>query len=217
LFKNLNRSTYIINANSLQNYEGKREEKYLEFWPENWQISSYYWWGIKGKATASLTWDISPTIRKIGGGEARTTRMFPGTCRSPWEQRCCSLFAAPVLSFDLHPITSVKNLFQLNLANLNSYVMRKKTKVHMSSGFLLHPWSWNPFFFSLVIGCHFPKKTQMSSFAFVRLKDKSGMACSTTSETHNNSLNNCLTRQHLLKPNTTHDRESGPVSGETFW
>ena len=32
------------------------------------------------------------------------------------------------------------------------------------------------------------------------------MACSATSETHNKSLNNCLTRQHLLKPKTTHDR-----------
>ena len=41
---------------------------------------------------------------------------------------------------------------------------------------------------------------------FLRLKDKSDMACSATSETQNKSLNKCLTRQHLLKPKTTHDR-----------
>jgi len=65
-------------------------------------------------------------------------------------------------------------------------------------------------FVSLVIGCQFPppKKPNVFiiSFIFVRLKDKSDMACSATSETHNKSLNNCLTRQHLLKPKTTHDR-----------
>jgi len=52
-FKNLNRSTYIINANSLQNYERKREEKYLrvEFWPEN-QFS--LWWGHKEQGNSKF-------------------------------------------------------------------------------------------------------------------------------------------------------------------
>lgn len=78
----------------------------------------------------------------------------------------------------------------------------------MSSAFLLHPW----FFVSLVIGCQFPPPLQKKNkclhniLYFLRLKDKSDMACSATSETQNKSLNKCLTRQHLLKPKTTHDR-----------
>lgn len=88
------------------------------------------------------------------------------------------------------------------------YVMRKKDK----SSYVL---SLPP---APVILCEFsnwlpispspPKKNKClhNILYFLRLKDKSDMACSATSETQNKSLNKCLTRQHLLKPKTTHDR-----------
>jgi len=96
--QNLNQK-YIINANSLQNYE-RIEKNYESFG----KLSSRGAAGLcRGAPIAGgLCLQIGthcgaplPPSPPRGGesarrGGVRTTQMFPGTCRSPWEQRRCS-------------------------------------------------------------------------------------------------------------------------------
>jgi len=143
-FKNLNRSTYIINANSLQNYERKREEKYLrvEFWPENWHISFHYWWGHKEQGNSKFDMrhlSHHPENGRRGENSTNVPRNLP----VPLGTKVLLSICCPCSILTLHKVS--KELIPTELANLNSHVRdeKKKTKVLMSSAFLLHPWSWN--------------------------------------------------------------------------